>query len=227
MEINEIYEIIKENEIINISELIEKTTISESTIRRKLKILENNGLIKLKHGGIIQQINKQVLSASDEYRLQLNEYHKILIAKKAAEYVKKDDVIFLDNGTTVRKMFGYLKDKRITVYTNGYNHIAEAEKYGMKINLIPGIVLSSEAAIIGEEALLYLSEINFDIAFIGANGFTDEMGVTTPNKTERYLKRFALMNAKRGYILVDESKQGLDFIYKVANIEEFPIISNK
>ncbi len=225
MEINELYEIIKENKIINISELIKLTSISESTIRRKLKILESNGLIKLKHGGIINQINKQVLSVSDEYRQQLNEYNKIVIAKMAVEYIKKEDVIFIDNGTTVRKIFAYLKGKDITVYTNGYNHISEAEKHGININLIPGMVLSSEAAIVGEEALLYLSEINFDIAFIGANGFSTEMGITTPNKTERNLKRYVLMNAKRGYILIDGSKAGQNFKYKVADIDEFTIIS--
>ncbi len=220
-----LYEYIKEQEITHRDQLVEQLSISESTIRRKLKELVAIGLIKVERGGVILLIDNTILSVSDEYREHQNEYRKILIAKQASSYVNNGDVVFIDNGTTVRKILGYLKNKDVTIYTNGYNHISEAEKYGVELNLIPGTILSAEAAIIGEEALMYLAEINFDVAIVGANGFSYSHGVTTPNKTERNLKRFVLQQAKVGIIVVDESKFEQNCKYKVADLDEFKIIS--
>ncbi len=226
MNVEELYKIIKDQKLVNLEEVLKAVELSESTIRRRLKAMEQIGLIKLKRGGIIKLISEPNISVSDEFRYEKNQVSKVKIAKKAAELVEEDDIIFIDNGTTVRYMLKYLVDKNVTIYTNGYHHIEVAQKYNLTLNLIPGEVMPSEASIIGESALMYLSTINFDKSFVGANGLTKKNGITTPNRSEANLKRQALLSAIDAYILIDQSKFGLISKCKIADENEFGIISD-
>lgn len=224
MKLEELYKYIKENNVTNLKELDGTLKQSNSTIRRRLKALEEVGLIKLNRGGNIEVIKENYVSISDKYRKNINILAKEQIAKCAAMLVENDDVIFLDNGTTVRRMFKYLKNKDIKVYTNGYEHIEVAKKYNIDLRLIPGNILSTEASIVGEEAIMFLSEINFDRAFIGANGFHQTMGITTPHASERNLKKHALKMALNGYVLIDASKKDVVSKYKICEISEYEMI---
>ncbi len=226
MKLEDLYELIKKKEINNLSELLDIVELSESTVRRRLKEMQQVGLIKLKRGGVIKLISEPNISVSDEFRYEKNQVSKVKIAKQAASLIEEDDVIFIDNGTTVRHMLKYLVDKNVTIYTNGYHHIDIAQKHNLTLNLIPGEVLPSEASIIGESALMYLGAINFDKSFVGANGIDIERGITTPNRSEANLKRQASLSAMDAYILIDQTKCGVVSKCKFADYDEFNIITD-
>lgn len=224
MQIEVLYKYLKTNQITDLDILVSCLSISESTIRRRLKVMEEVGLLNLERGGKIKLISEPNISVSDEFRKEQNRVNKIRIAKLAASYVEDDDVIFIDNGTTVRNMLKYLQANNVTIYTNGYQHIDLAKAQKVEIQLIPGSVLATEASIVGESALIYLSQINLDKAFIGANGYDCQNGITTPNLSEANLKRHALNLAHEAYILIDPSKHGLVSKYKICEFSEFIII---
>ncbi len=224
MKIEELYDYLKNNQITNIDELIGNLTVSESTIRRRLKKMQQIGLIHLAHGGKIKLVSEPNISVSDDFRFTQNQINKVQIAKIAASYVEDEDVIFIDNGTTVRHMLKYLAKKNVTIYTNGYVHIDTAKEYGINLNIIPGVILPSEASIVGEAALMYLSQINFDKAFVGANGYSKTKGITTPNLSECNLKRHALEVAFEGYVLIDATKENLVSKYKICDLDSYNLI---
>lgn len=225
MTIDEIYEIIKTNNITKLSELQASVNLSESTIRRRLKAMEEVGLLEVARGGQISLINETNISVSDEYRIEQNKINKVRIAKEAASLIEDDDIVFIDNGTTVRYILKYLQANNVTIYTNGYHHIETAKKYNRELNLIPGQVLPNEASIVGEAAIMYLSQINFDKCFVGANGYSEQFGVTTPHLAEANLKCQALMMAYESYILVDESKKDRVLKYKICDLTDYTIIN--
>ncbi len=225
MEIKKLLNIINDKNIENLKDLFELNLSSESTIRRKLKELEDLGYISLKRGGNISIIDNKEVSIKDEYKMDINKFEKKQIAKYAASLVNDNDVIFIDNGTTIRYMLDYLKDKNITIYTNGYKHLDYIDNLDLRI--IPGKVRSKEGAIIGEEAILFLEQLNIDKTFIGANGFSKVEGVTTPNEDEKNLKKFVLKKAKESYIVIDSSKYGIISKYKICDIDDYTIINNQ
>lgn len=225
MKESDILKVVKENNIKNIKELFDLKFSSESTIRRRLKELEYAGFLKVLYGGKIVLQNNQEVSLSDDYKMNVNIAQKRKLGKQAGEVVQDGDVIFLDNGTTVRYILEFLKNKNVEIYTNGYNHIEVAQKYNLKIRIIPGEVLYKEASIVGEEAIDYLNQMNFDRVFIGVNGFSEAAGVTTPNQQEAIFKKVALRQGFNSYILADSYKYNLVSKYKICDFDDYPIIT--
>ena len=85
-------------------------------------ILEDLNKLDRIHGGatINERITKE-LSILDKSSKNLQE--KIQLAHYAASLVQEGDCIFLDAGTTTLQMIPYLKDKKVTVVTNGLTHV--------------------------------------------------------------------------------------------------------
>lgn len=225
MELVELYEIIINNNISNIKELTKLELTSDSTLRRMLNTLKESGFIELKFGGHIDVIDKSVISISDDFKKNMDIANKRRLGKMCVEHINDGDIIFIDNGTTVRFILPHLKNKNVVIYSNGYNHIEVAKKYELDFRIIPGTILYKEASIVGEEAIDYLANINFDVTFIGANGFNEQYGVTTPNMSEAIIKRRALMQARHGFIVIDSKKYGSVFKHKICDFKEYPVIT--
>ncbi len=227
MDVNEFLEYVMQNKITNIME-IKINKISESTIRRRLKELEKLGYINILKKGNFEVVQNNVISIEDTYKENINKEIKNKIAKKAAEKIQKEEIIFIDNGTTVRHIFKYIKpDYKNIIYTNGYKHIDYMNKKNifLDIRIIPGKIKMHEASIVGEEAILFIDNIYFDKVFIGANGIKDNI-ITTPNEDEKNLKLAAINNSNEAYILLDSSKKGKKFKHKLVSEGEVNIITD-
>ncbi len=220
----DILNIIKNNNIKTISSLALSLDISESTARRKLKKLDSIGYVRLNRGGTFAIVDQLEVSVEDTYKQKQKSLVKQLAAKNAASKVKDGDIIFIDNGTSVRSILKYIKANNVKVYTSGIFHTLESHEINIEINIIPGQLLIKEASIVGEEALNYLNNLHLDKVFVGANGY-DENGVYTPKRSEMIIKQFALKIASNGYIVVDSSKQNIKSKYKICEYDEYKIIT--
>lgn len=221
----DILNIIIDEKINNQRQIFEKNLASESTIRRNLKKLEQLGFIRISYGGAIEIIDSKYISIDDKYRTNLDKQEKMKLARICADLIKEDSTIFIDNGTTVRFILQFLKNKNVTIYTNGYHHIELAKTLNLDLRLIPGMVLYKEASIVGEEALVFLSNLQLDIAFLGANGFDEKNGVTTPNFSECNLKKLALTRADKSYFVMSANKYHHVSEYKICEFVDYPIIT--
>lgn len=222
----ELLEYIKNHDISSIVQLAASLQISDATARRRLKELEAAGLLHMIRGGKIEIIDDLELSKSDTFKQRVVGLDKQLSSKIAASYVQDGDVIFIDNGTTVREMLKHLTKIKVKIYTNGVYHLLHNTNLDLDINIIPGELLIKEASIVGGEAISYLSTLKIDKAFIGANGF-DQNGVYTPHRREMIIKEFSLRHAQHGYIVMEEDKRGKQSKYKICDSDMYPIITEK
>lgn len=220
----ELFEHIKLGELLTIEAVATDLEVSLATARRRLNDLEAAGLINLKRGGYVEFIDDLELSKSDTFKQKQVGLDKQLSSKIAASLVCDGDVIFLDNGTTVREMLKHLTKKNVKIYTNGVYHMLHNTSLELDINIIPGELLIKEASIVGAEAVSYLSGLVIDKAFIGINGF-DQDGVYTPHRREMIVKEFALRHAGRGYIVAEENKRGMKSKYIVCANDQYQIIT--
>lgn len=84
-----------------IQELMTALDASESTVRRDLITMDENGLLTKVHGGAIAR--RPSVSTHDEdvrNRKTMNAEQKNAIAKYAASLIRPDDFVYLDAGTS-------------------------------------------------------------------------------------------------------------------------------
>ena len=220
-----ILSILKEQGTVKLQELVDQLQASESTIRRDLVQLEEMKLLKRVHGGasLLQRKGIEPTTMEKQYKARAE---KQLIAKLAASFIEKNDCIYLDAGTTTAEMIPYLKDKNITVLTNGLMHIPKLIELEIKTVLVGGMIKFSTNAIIGSNAVQFLNEYRFDKCFLGMNGIHQELGFTTPDPEEALLKKMALRLSNETYVLADSSKLNEATFAKVADVSDAIIITD-
>ncbi|MDM5155899.1 DeoR/GlpR family DNA-binding transcription regulator [Bacillus sp. DX1.1] len=220
-----ILDLVKEQQVVKLQELVERTNSSESTIRRDLAQLEKKRLLKRVHGGAAMLTGKGKEPTMVEKSAK-NVHIKKQIAEYAASLVEQGDCIYLDAGSTTFEMIPYLINKEVTVVTNGLMHIEALVEHNIRAYLLGGMMKSQTKALIGAMAQESMQHYRFDTCFLGANGVHEQLGYTTPDPEEALLKKTALTLANESYFLIDESKFSEVAFAKIASIEEAAIITN-
>ncbi|SNT55623.1 transcriptional regulator, DeoR family [Bacillus sp. OK838] len=220
-----ILSILKEQGTIKLQELVDQLHASESTIRRDLVQLEEMKLLKRVHGGA-SLLQRKGLEPTTIEKQNKAIAEKQLIAKLASSFIEKNDCIYLDAGTTTAEMIPYLKDKNITVMTNGLMHIPKLIELEIKTVLVGGTIKFSTNAVIGSNAVHFLNEYRFDKCFLGMNGIHQELGFTTPDPEEALLKKMALRLSNETYVLADSTKFNEATFAKVADVSDAIILTD-
>lgn len=216
---NTILRLLEIHEIITLQMLVDEMNCSESTIRRDLSTLENEGQLIRIHGGA-----KKVTDKHRDIALSVKSTKKIKekeeIAKVAAAQVRNNDCIYLDAGSSTLMMIPYLDQAHITIVTNGLTHVPPLVEKGYEVYMIGGFIKRDTHASIGVQAIESLRQFRFDKAFMGANGVHLIQGITTPDIEEAYIKRKAIEKAEQVYFLVDDSKFDEVTFAKVSDLQE-------
>lgn len=192
---------------VTVTELCEVLEASESTVRRDLATLDREGKLKKVHGGAVALTAELISTEPDvQEKLKLYSAEKDAIAKYAAGAINKNDLIFIDAGTTTEKLIDYIEEKGATFVTNGFLHAHRLAKRGFNVILTGGEVKPTTQALVGISCVESIKNYNFTKAFLGTNGISLENGLTTPNINEAGVKRAAAQKSYVTYILADHSK---------------------
>ena len=190
-----------------IQELMTALDASESTVRRDLITMDENGLLTKVHGGAIAR--RPSVSTHDEdvrNRKTMNAEQKNAIAKYAASLIRPDDFVYLDAGTTTELMIDYLTEKDITFVTNAVSHARKLSMAGYTTYILGGEFKATTEAIVGDEAIESLQKYNFTKGFWGTNGVHQKLGFSTPDVKEAKVKEVAMKHCAKRYVLCDSSK---------------------
>ncbi|MFQ3544850.1 DeoR/GlpR family DNA-binding transcription regulator [Halobacillus rhizosphaerae] len=220
-----IINLLHERHTVKMKELVQHTQSSESTIRRDLDQLEQEGHLRRVHGGAsLRQGTMEEPSVGEK----VTQYHqeKTLIAKYAASLVRDGDCIFIDAGTTTYEMIPHLSNKDIIVVTNGLNLLDLLTEHRIKTYALGGYVKHRTRAVIGASAVQNLHQYRFDQCFMGTNGLTGDDGFTTPDPEEAAIKTTALTLSQEKFVLADHSKFGKVAFCKIASLEDADVITN-
>lgn len=151
--------------------------------RRDLRILEEKGLLKRTHGGAIPIM--QVGIVPHRYRDMknmtiLDNYD--LIAKKAATFVKENDVVYLTSGSVGFLMLRHLpKDIRYTLVVNSVA-LADELKYwdNITVYIVGGKMrMHGTASLIDSFATAFVKNMYFDISFMTCAGVDATFGLSS------------------------------------------------
>lgn len=221
-----ILDTLEKEEAVSNKILTDKLKISESTLRRDLSYLQEMGKITRVHGGaVLNNIAASEINFTDNQKRQLKE--KSIIGKKACGLIKDAKFIYLDAGSTCHEVIKFLNNSRdITIVTNGLMHVDDLIKKNIKAVLLEGEIKPSTKVTTGIRALESISKYNFDLAFIGANGF-DAKAYYTADPNEAVVKSKAIENSTRAYILADRSKENVKYFQTIATRDEIKLITEE
>lgn len=223
----EILQLLEAKEIVTLEDFCELLRgVSESTIRRDLKTLENEGHINLLRGGAAK-LKGGYYDTPVESRNQLNVEEKEKIAKTAAAIVQDGDVVYLDAGSTPLLMVKYLQGKRITLVTTNTGIAAELKSSDLECIMVGGQLNVKTASVYGGLTNQILQGLHFDKAFLGASGFSKQGGINTPDLEEAKKKQIIRNNSRKTYVLADSSKDGKETMCKIFDMGGVKIICDQ
>jgi DeoR family fructose operon transcriptional repressor len=223
-------------EIFYLEDILKKfDMISESTLRRDLKVLEENRQIECLRGGVIRKITQNDIPAKEENDLDinikqnLNTKNKLKIAKYAASLIEDKDVIYIDSGTSCTYIMQFLENKDIVIVTSNVNIIEQYRNLSDNIEIISigGKLNKKLGSFSGPITENNLKNFSFNKAFLGTTSINSMSGVTTPDLAEANKKQIVKANADKSYILADSSKFNKFAMCKVCDLNECDIITNE
>lgn len=224
----EILDYLKEKRFATVEEMMDRFQISRSTLRRDLIAMEERELVKRTRGGV--EISEEKVAETCftiEAILNINKEQKMKIAKKAAELIKDDDVIFIDSGSTCYYIIDYITAKNITVVTNGILHIQRLMARGINTYILGGYAKPEYNLILGEDIVKKVKLMNFDIAFLGTMGIHWPSGFTTELLVDGEVKRAVIKSSGKCYVLADASKFNIRKFYTYGEFNQATVITDK
>ncbi len=211
--------ILKESNGASVKELAGQFGVSEMTIRRDLKTLEEKNIIDNFYGAAVfnpRDDNPMNLKDEDEltYTISANshlmEFEKYKIGKKAVEFINKGDIVAIDIGTTTEKLAQNIdKDINFTALIFSANNLLHLlGKQNVEIVLPGGQFHRDTGMFESLEGLSVIDNTRTTKLFLSAAGVHDRLGLTCAYPYEVAAKKRVLKNSLEVILLVDSSKFG-------------------
>lgn len=209
-----------------IEKLCRELCYSRSTIRRDLVELEQLGVVR-RRNGLVSYVQSSARERDFRLRQFENIEQKDYIAKLAAKYVKSGMTIFMDSSTTVRHMLPYLsKVEGVVAATNGIglaSDIVNGNYKNIELFMVGGYYRDNLGAVVGEEALDFISRLRADICFISCLSVLVQ-GFYEASMQQAYVKKKMMQYSGKVIMLADSSKFGQDYKYQLAPLENAHLI---
>jgi DeoR family transcriptional regulator, fructose operon transcriptional repressor len=210
---------------VQISEIAHHLNCSDSTIRRDIKALAQQGFIQEVYGSVIY-VDKGSEDMLRKERNVLNVKAKEKIGQKAAQLIEDHQFIFIDAGSTTFQMLQHIRSKGCTFVTSGLDIACELMNHQLDVIILGGQIKPITEAVVGETAVDMLKTFYFDCAFIGTNGIST-VGYSTPDHKEGAMKKVAIERSKRAYVLSDTSKLDVTASFVFASLDKAIWISEQ
>lgn len=215
---------------VSIRDLCDQYQSSFATVRRDLRQLEKQGLLRRTHGGAVPiepffyEPFKKDASFVDLVGRHAEEKRRI--AHAAAELVEPGNTIALTAGTTTTEVIRCLRPEGgIKVVTNTVNIAMELSKRkDIEVFVTGGHLRGDWFSLVGPTTVDNLRQTFVDIVFIGANGIEPSAGLTCHSPDEAAVNRAMVSQAKRRIAVVDRSKFGKIADWQICPIEACEMI---
>ena len=224
-----ILEILLKEKKAEVKQLAKTLFISEPSVRRDLQRLEKQNLIKRIHGGAILE---ETALSKNKIPFLIREYEqssaKAIIAKKAIDLIKDDDVVFLDASTSCYYLIPFLASKRnLTVITNGVKALTKLAEYDINTISTGGTLINSCLALVGEEAYKTVKTFNADVAFFSCRGVSNDGFLTDIAPEENNIRKRMIQNSKKSYLLCASEKFGKKYFHNLCHKDEIDGVINE
>ena len=197
----QILRIVEERKEASVEELARLCSVSMMTVRRDLKLLDEQGRLHRQHGGAS---STAALAGSMESQREIM-LCRDSISRYAAQLIADGDVLFINGSRTALNALRYVKDIKAQVYTNNGWAVFESYPPGISVLLTGGAL--HQNVMIGEYVVQNLLSMTADKTLLGCAAVYDDGEFRYDIPTEISINEM-MISRTRGelYILADHSK---------------------
>ncbi|HOQ86994.1 MAG TPA: DeoR/GlpR family DNA-binding transcription regulator [Phycisphaerae bacterium] len=191
----------------DLSVLVAELGVSESTIRRDLSQLEEEGIIRRTHGGAVF-VSERFGALNYSARESAEVEQKTAIGKAAAELVGEGETILIDGGTTTFQVARHLATRSLQVVTNSLpiaNLLSSAPS--IELIFVGGYIYPRTGVALGPIARQALASLHFSKVFMGAAGITAD-GLYNANVLLVEAQEQMMRSADQVIVVADHTKFG-------------------
>lgn len=185
----------------SVRSLTEQLGVSDMTIRRDLRRLEDEGAVRIVHGGAS-------LPAGPDYRErgQSEPDAKSVIGRYAASLIPPGSTVLMDAGTTVAAVAEALPDDFSGyVITHSVPVIDLLLERPVPVHCLGGELRPESRAMIGPTTVENLQKVSAQVLLLGAAAI-NEQGVFVDKDLERGTKTAFIESSQRVILVVDHTK---------------------
>lgn len=182
--------------------------VSEETIRRNVKRLADDGLVRKVHGGV--HLPDTEIESSFQRRMDENPEAKRRIAARVAAIVANGDSLFLDIGSTTAYIAQALRSHRdLFVVTNSVAvaHLLAARNNN-RVFMAGGELRAHDGGAFGAEAIAFVRRFQVDYAICSATAINAGRGFMLFDLQEAEFSREIMLRAKTRIVAADSTKFG-------------------
>ncbi len=224
----EILRLNKEKQGISIKELANFFKVSNMTILRDIKLLDEQGKLEIVRGGVIpldsDTDNNTVSSNIYDKKRQKALSEKQQIAKYCAEYlIREGNIIALEGGSTAGSIIKFLGNKqKITIITNGLFVVQDAaDKLDptCRVTCSGGLLERPYLAFLGPDVDYFFESKHTDLAFFSCVGFDFNIGPMDSHPLDIQAKLAMMKNAQRRVLVIDKNKFNIRSVLRTVSID--------
>jgi len=210
---NRIKQMVLENRSVTVLSLVKIFNVSEETIRRDLKRLQEENIIKKTYG--VATLSNELANINVptiRIRKFKEQREKKAIAEEAIKLLHNYKYILLDAGSTTECIAKELKKinytENISILTNGINVAEECSKISYaNVYLLGGELQKRTLSIVGSQVVREIKSYNIDVAVIGVTGISNG-GFYSSDINEIEVKETMVSVAKKVVVVADHTKFG-------------------
>lgn len=223
----EILKIINQNGRISIGEIQEKFNISDDSARRDLRILEEKGLLKRTHGGAIKVMQVGFPMARKWSAAQMKNVFENYeaIAKKAVEFIKPNDAVYITAASIGYLMLKYLPTNiEFTVVTNSIDNASVLREYDNITVFVVGGRLRQSGRVVDSFAQDFVRNMRFDVSFLTGGGFSADFGISNGTPETSAFQRIIAQNSRKNIALFPNEKIAHNAFIKDVDATKFDVL---
>lgn len=217
-----ILELLKGTGRITSAEIVRRFNVSAVTARTDLNQLAESGNLVRSHGGAVSP-QEPTRDYPVSLKAVLHHDEKVRIGRAAARLIQPSETIILDNGTTTLEIARELKNTNVrglTVITNALDIAGElSDCAGLTLIMLGGVLRQISCSFVGPQAEAMLAQLHADRLFLAVDGFSLDIGPSTPDILEAHLNECMMNAARETTIVADHSKLGRRSVSRIGAID--------
>lgn len=216
-----ILEALRQKGAVSVAALSEAMDVTTVTVRKDLRLLEEQGALLRSHGGAsLPAIYVNDRSIDEKMGIRVQEKQRI--AARATELLAPEEAIIIGSGTTVRAFAQAIpKTIKLTVLTGAMNvSLALLGHPEVELVQLGGVVRKSSASVVGHYSEAMLADFACTKLFLSVDGISPDFGLTTSNMMEAHLNAQMIKAVPQAIVLADSSKFGKKGFGKICSLEQ-------
>lgn len=215
---------LRERGFVSTSALADKYQVSDMTIRRDARRLEERGAARQVHGGLMLP-HGTMHGAGFAARANDDSEAKMSIAAACIEIISPTERVFIDAGTTA---YSIARALPTTFAGTLITHSAPVMQVALQLPStttisLGGQLLHDSQAFVGHMAISNLDGLRAETAFVGIAG-VDENGLYIERNLELSTKRAIMAASDRVILVAASSKMGRSDLVRLGGFDDIDVL---